>query len=125
MTANSVSKEKTYTVGQRVEKLCPDCGEQLGHMVKSVTKLGRVSRVICSHCGKVGTFKAGTPVTAEVSGSKKPGTPYDGASTFRTGQVMQHSVFGRGKVVKVLSNRMIDVLFEDRVRRLIHSRPSS
>lgn len=113
----------SYTVGQRVEKVCPDCEEQLGHIVKSVTKLGRVSRVICSHCGKVGTFKAGDPVSKEDTGSKKPGTPYDGATTFRTGQIMQHDVFGRGKVVKVLSNRMIDVLFADRVRRLIHSRP--
>ena len=44
--ASTSDKDTTYSVGDRVEKVCPDCDKQLGHIVKSVTKLGRISRVI-------------------------------------------------------------------------------
>lgn len=121
-TASSI-EETTPSIGDRVEKVCPDCDEQLGHMVRSVTKLGRISRVVCSKCGKIGTYKADAPIDEKPERSKKPGAPYDGAKTFKSGQIIEHEVFGRGRVVTVLGNRMIDVLFEDRVRRLIHSRP--
>ncbi len=120
--AASSNKDNVYSVGDRVEKVCPDCDKQLGHIVKSVTKLGRVSRVICSECGKVGTFKASSAKLKPDKSSQKAGDPYDPAKTYKTGQIMEHGTFGRGKVVEVLENRMIDVLFPDRLRRLIHSR---
>lgn len=111
-----------HTIGERVEKVCPDCDEQLGHVVKSVTKLGKISRVICSKCGKVGTFKASaeTPKANTLEG--KTGDPYNFGQTYKNGEIMEHPTFGVGKVMTVLGNRMIDVLFLDRVRRLIHSR---
>ena len=121
----AVSKTKTpsYKVGDRVEKVCPECDKQLGHIVKSVTKLGRISRVICSECAVVGTFKASSAKLKPDKSKQKTGDPYDPTKTYKTGQIMEHSKFGRGKVVEVLENRMIDVLFPDRLRRLIHSRP--
>lgn len=120
--ATSTAKDNGYNVGDRVEKVCPECDEQLGHIVKSVTKLGRVSRVICSECGTVGTFKASSAKLKPDKSKQKSGDPYDPSKTYKSGQIMEHDAFGRGKVVEVLENRMIDVLFPDRLRRLIHSR---
>lgn len=34
-----------YVVGDRVEKKCSACNEQLGHIVKSLTKQGKISRM--------------------------------------------------------------------------------
>ena len=116
-------KEKVYTIGERVEKICPECDEQLGHIVKSVTKLGRISRVTCSKCSNVGTFKSSTKVKKSTTPKAGKGSAYDSTKTYRTGQVMLHDKFGVGEVTAVHKTRIIDVLFEDRVRRLIHSRP--
>jgi hypothetical protein len=44
------------------------------------------------------------------------------ARTYRTGQVMIHPMWGPGEVTAVIEPRKIDVLFADRIRRLIHSR---
>lgn len=120
--ASTSDKGTTYSVGDRVEKVCPDCDKQLGHIVKSVTKLGRISRVICSECGKVGTFKASSAKLKPDKSKQETGDPYDPSKTYKSGEIMEHVHFGRGKVVEVLENRMIDVLFPDKLRRLIHSR---
>jgi hypothetical protein len=37
---------------------------------------------------------------------------------------MMHPTFGLGEVTKVVDSYKIDVLFEDRIRRLIHSVPA-
>lgn len=119
------SKKPDYNVGDRVEKVCPDCDKQLGHIVKSVTKLGRISRVICSECGLVGTYKASSAKLKPDIKNQKSGDPYDPSKAYKAGEIMEHDAFGRGKVVEVLENKMIDVLFPDRLRRLIHSRELS
>jgi hypothetical protein len=121
-TTTTKKKDPDHKVGDRVEKVCEDCDKQLGHIVKSVTKLGRISRVICSECGKVGTYKASSAKLKPDVENQKTGDPYDPSKTYKSGEIMDHTHFGRGKVVEVLENRMIDVLFPDRLRRLIHSR---
>ncbi len=113
-----------HTVGERVEKICPECDEQLGHVVKTITKLGKISRVICSKCGIVGTFKRTKNATKLKKLEGKTGPLYDRTETYKKGTVMDHNAFGVGEVMTVLDNRMIDVLFMDRIRRLIHSRPT-
>jgi hypothetical protein len=115
-------ENQLHTVGERVEKFCTTCDEQLGHMVKSVTKQGKVSRVICSVCGTTGTFKASAKVIDTQDLLNKTGAPYDRTKTYRHGQILMHPTFGVGAVTSVLPTNTIDVLFLDRVRRLIHSR---
>lgn len=114
-------EKQIATVGERVEKFCVTCDEELGHVVESITKAGKISRVSCSQCGVRGTFKAG----AQTKGQPETlGTDdvYDRFRTYRTGQKMMHPTFGAGKVTKLVESQMIDVLFADRLRRLIHSR---
>ncbi len=114
-------EKRIYTVGERVEKLCSTCNEELGHIVASITKGGQISRVICAQCGIKSTFKKGI----ETIGQREPvkaGAPYDRTRTYRTGQALMHPTFGPGQVTAIVDNQMIDVLFNDRLRRLIHAR---
>ncbi len=110
-----------YTVGDRVEKLCAVCGEERGHVVASITKRGQVSRVSCPICGTLGTFKSNASLSGTRS-SVKAGAPYDRTRTYRTGQTMMHPTYGLGEVTAVIEPQKIDVLFSDKMRRLIHSR---
>lgn len=110
-----------YTVGDRVEKLCIVCNEERGHVVASVTKRGQISRVKCPMCGTRSTFKSGAGTTG-ASTSSKASAPYDRTRTYRAGQTMIHPSYGPGEVTALIEPQKIDVLFSDRIRRLIHAR---
>ena len=112
-------EKQMHTVGERVEKVCAECGEERGHVVVSVTKRGQISRVSCPKCGTRSSFKF-TAGSAD-AGQAKTGAPYDRARTYRTGQSMMHPVFGLGEVTAVIEPQKIDVLFSDRLRRLVHA----
>lgn len=110
-----------YTVGQRVDKLCTVCEIERGHLVASVTKLGHVSRVTCPVCQTRSAFKSGV----KSSGSRNTtlaGDTYDQTRTYRRGQTMTHPSFGHGEVTALIEPQKMDVLFADRLRRMIHSR---
>ncbi|MBO0797615.1 MAG: hypothetical protein J2P31_02225 [Blastocatellia bacterium] len=113
-------KEHLYAVGDRVEKLCLSCGEERGHVVISLNKRGQISRVNCPRCGVNTAFKKGkTPAAAPTSTKDIP--PYDWMRTYRKGETMAHPTFGFGEVMAVIEPQKIDVLFPDKVRRLIHA----
>jgi hypothetical protein len=50
------------------------------------------------------------------------GAPYDRTRTYRRGQTMLHPTFGEGEVTAIVEPDKVDVLFADRMRRLIHAR---
>ena len=112
--------EQIHQSGERVEKFCAVCGEERGHVVASVTKAGRITRVSCPKCGTRSPFKAGAGATARAAA--KPGAPYDSSPTYRAGHSMTHPFFGVGEVTELIEPQKIDVLFPDRMRRLIHAR---
>ena len=114
-------EKQTFAVGDRVEKLCVVCGEERGHVVASATKSGRISRVSCPQCGTRSSFKTDANRTSERA-TVKSGAPYDRTRTYRPGQTMLHPTYGPGEVVAIIEPQKIDVLFSDRMRRLIHSR---
>lgn len=113
-------ENQTYTVGERVDKLCAVCNEERGHLIASVSKSGRISRVSCPKCSTRSTFKSSTKVTRQ--SSSKSSAPYDQTCTYRNGQDMIHPIFGPGEVMALIHPQKIDVLFSDRMRRLIHAR---
>lgn len=112
---------QVFKSGERVEKFCEVCGEERGHVVASVTKVGRITRVSCPKCGTRSPFKAVAGTGARTTA--KSGEPYDRTRTYRAGQSLAHPVFGLGEVTAVVDSQKIDVLFPDRMRRLIHARP--
>ena len=116
------AEKPAFVVGDRVEKLCVKCGEERGHVIASLTKRGKISRVTCPKCGTLGTFKTGA-----ATGTRRkvdPGAPYDQTRAYRTGQTMMHPTFGQGEVTALIEPQKIDVLFADRMRRLVHARQS-
>ena len=108
-----------FAVGERVDKLCAKCGEERGHIVTSVTQRGVISRVSCPKCGIVSTFKLSSR-TSPRQGMKIP-SPYDRTLTYRAGQSITHDTFGVGEITGLIEPRKMDVLFADRLRRLIHA----
>jgi transcription elongation factor Elf1 len=112
-----MKEKQVFTTGDRVEQMCVKCGVERGHVVVSVTKKGRISRVSCPICGSRVPFKSGTSVRS----SNKVGAPYDRARTYRRGQTIMHPNFGEGEVTALIEPGKIDVLFTDRMRRLIHA----
>ncbi len=112
-----MENKESFTIGDRVEQQCNTCGEVRGHIVASVSKKGRISRVSCPICGSRVPYKAGATHRA----SSKVGAPYDRARTYRRGQTMIHPTFGEGEVTAIVEPGKMDVLFADRIRRLIHA----
>src|SRR5689334_2405425 len=108
-----------YKVGERVDKLCAKCGEERGHIVTAVTTRGQISRVSCSKCSTSSAFKLSSQTSPRPS-QKTPST-YDRTCVYRTGQTLSHQTFGIGEVTGVIEPGKIDVLFQDRLRRLLHA----
>lgn len=116
-----IQEQRQFAVGDRVEQLCLICGEEKGHVVFSLGKRGQITRVTCSQCGKQGRYKS-SKTRSEKRTSNGIGAPYDWTRTYRKGQTMLHPTFGEGEVTALIEPKKIDVLFSDRLRRLIHSR---
>lgn len=112
---------QTHSVGDRADKLCVTCKEERGHVVTSISKRGQILRVSCPKCGTISTFKLSSRTTPVVS--KQAPSAYDRTRVYRTGQTMMHTMFGAGEVTALVEPQKIDVLFPDRVRRLIHAQP--
>lgn len=108
-----------HTVGERADKLCAVCNEERGHVVRSVTRRGLISRVSCPKCNTLSTFKLSSRTSPRPPG--KDLAPYDRTHTYRAGQILMHTTYGMGEVTALVEPRKIDVLFPDRVRRLIHA----
>ena len=112
-------EKQVFTVGDRTDKFCALCAEERGHIVTAVTKRGQISRVSCSKCSTVSTFKLASR-TLPHPAIKTP-SPYDRTLTYHAGQSMTHEMFGIGEVTKLIEPRKMEVLFHDRLRRLIHA----
>jgi hypothetical protein len=112
---------RLYKVGQRVDKWCVVCSEERGHVVALVSAKGRATRVTCPICGTRGTFKNGA-ISPAKSASSKEARPYDSTHTYRVKQLINHSTYGLGEVVTLIEPKKMDVLFADRISRMIHSR---
>ena len=112
-----MAEKRVFKTGDRIEQLCNTCGEERGHIVASVSKQGKITRVSCPMCASHVPYKEGTTRRA----SSRVGIPYDQAHTYRRGDTMIHPMFGEGEVTAIVDPRKIDVLFSDRMRRLIHA----
>ncbi|HEY0722821.1 MAG TPA: hypothetical protein VGD41_02270, partial [Pyrinomonadaceae bacterium] len=116
-TGDIMDEKAIFKVGDRVDQMCITCNEERGHVVVSVSKKGSITRVGCPMCGSRVVYRAGTTRHT----SAKVGAPYDRARTYRKGQTLMHPTFGEGEVTAIIEPQKMDVLFADRVRRLIHA----
>ena len=113
-------KEKTvFKIGDRVDQMCVTCNEERGHIVVSLSKTGRITLVSCPMCASRILYRAGTIRRA----SNKVGAPYDRTRAYRKGQTLMHPTFGEGEVTAIIEPQKMDVLFKDRIRRMMHANP--
>jgi DNA-directed RNA polymerase subunit RPC12/RpoP len=112
-----MEEKQTLKIGDRVEQMCVTCNEERGHIVAAVSKTGKITRVSCPICGSRVPYRSGAAPRA----SNKAGSPYDRTRTYRRGQTLIHPTFGEGEVTAIIEPQKMDVLFADRMRRLIHA----
>ena len=113
-----MEEKETFAIGDRVDQMCLSCGESRGHVIALISKKGKISRVSCPMCNSRVPYRSGS--TRVVSATTA--SPYDRRRIYRRGQTMMHPMFGEGEVTAIIEPGKIDVLFGDRMRRLIHSR---
>lgn len=109
--------KQIFAIGDRVDQTCVTCGIVRGHIVALLSKKGRITRVTCPMCHSRVPYKSGATSRA----STATASPYDRARSYRRGQTMMHPTLGLGEVTAIIEPGKIDVLFADRIRRLIHA----
>jgi len=110
-------EKRVFKIGDRVDQMCITCNEERGHIVVSLSKAGRITRVGCPMCASRVTYRRGTTRRA----SNKLGEPYDRMRAYRKGQTLMHPTFGEGEVTAIIEPQKMDVLFADHIRRMIHA----
>ena len=112
-----MEEKPVFKIGDRVDQMCIACNEVRGHIVLSISKVGKITRVGCPMCASSVAFRGGTTHRA----STKFGAPYDRRRAYRKGQTLVHPTFGEGEVTAIIEPQKMDVLFADRIRRMIHA----
>jgi len=112
-----MEEKQVFKIGDRVDQMCIPCNKERGHIVVSLSKTGRITRVGCPMCDSRVMYRAGTTRRA----SNKVGAPYDRTRAYRKGQTLVHPTFGEGEVTALIEPQKMDVLFGDRIRRMMHA----
>jgi hypothetical protein len=127
--------------GGDIDSYCTKCRLNLGHTVVAMVG-GAVVKVKCKTCGSIHKFRDMTPQArtlrrkeparpkshipvqalweTAVEGAAGPDLPYDMSSQYKSGDVIMHSVFGKG-IVQKTAYKKCAVLFRDKERVLATS----
>jgi len=111
-----MEEKRVFKIGDRVDQMCVTCNEERGHIVVSLSKIGKITRVECPMCASRVMYRGGTRRE-----SSKAGVPYDRTRTYHKGQTLMHPIFGEGEVTAIIEPKKMDVLFADRIRRMMHA----
>ncbi len=130
------------SVGEQIDSYCTKCRLNLGHIITVMTG-ENIIRVKCNTCGNehryrgmdtIGKLRAGgssrparkKATVAEksqavwetcIAEAKGPEVAYDMTTSYSCGDIIVHTLFGRG-VVRKTHFRKCDVLFKDKERLL-------
>ena len=129
------------STGRDIDSYCTKCKLILEHIVVAMTG-ATVVKVKCKTCGSTHRFKGmpaertksprmkGTAIksvlTTQAQWEEAVGTangnelPYEMTGSYRAGDIIVHSVFGKGVVQKTLFNKC-SILFRDKERLLVTS----
>jgi hypothetical protein len=117
--------------GSNIDAYCPSCKSVKPHVVVAM-KGTRAAKTECSVCGSVHPYRKNPPDTRAKKRSQyedamegrdvsKP-IPYKFTRKFNLDDVIQHKSFGIGLVTRVISEKKMEVLFEESTKLLIHGR---
>jgi hypothetical protein len=130
------------SVGEEIDSYCTKCRLSLGHIITALVD-GNIVRVKCNTCGSehryrgvdtIGKLRAGRssgPAKKQQSaadkslavweacmaGAKGSEVPYDMTMSYSCGDIVVHTLFGKGVVRKTLFKKC-EVVFKDRERLL-------
>jgi uncharacterized Zn finger protein len=119
------------SVSSEITAYCPDCTAVKPHVVVAM-KGTRASKTECKVCGSVHPYRKNPPDTKAKKRSQfedamegrdvsKP-IPYKTSRKFNQDDVIQHKTFGLGLVTRVVSEKKMEVLFEESSKLLVHGR---
>jgi hypothetical protein len=116
-------EKQSYEVGDHIETRCETCDAVRSQIVASVGIKNQITGATCPRCGNRNRYKK-TSFGASKINSNNPavGKPYNMSEKYEQGEFIQHSSFGLGEVVNVVESGKIEVLFNDRLRCLVHGR---
>jgi hypothetical protein len=126
------------STGGNIDSYCTKCRLNLEHVVVAMVG-GAIVKVKCKTCGSIHRFRdisaarpgssvkkstaSRTVVSVEalwetaIEMAKGPELPYGTTNSYRAGDLISHSVFGKGVVQQVRFNKC-SVLFRDKERLL-------
>jgi uncharacterized Zn finger protein len=119
------------SVGTEIDAFCPACKNVRKHAITAM-KGTRAAKTECRSCGSVHPYRKNPPDTKAKKRSQyedamegrdvtKP-IPYRLNRKLNQDDVIQHKAFGVGLVIRVVSDKKIEVLFEDSSKLLVHGR---
>jgi hypothetical protein len=127
---------KRLRPGDDTENYCGRCKAERAHQVVALNADGNPATVICRTCGGQHRFREKKEATApRQEGSARaarkpaenardiptgPARPYSPKGVYSEGEWIEHSKFGRGKVMQARAGK-IEVRFESGNRLLMHA----
>ena len=135
--------EKKLSAGEYIASRCSKCKDVTNHTIVAMVE-DKVVRVECNTCGSTHNYRSAAPkVKSERSKSSSSGSrpakvaktemewaaqlneaqasdavPYSFKTIFKTGDIIQHSVFGMGRVINTINPNKMEVYFRDGVKML-------
>lgn len=133
------------TIGTNIDAWCGRCKLILAHTIETLVD-EKVKRVHCNTCGATHAYKANAPGTGRGRGSAKSRSdrpaarevdyaamlrgrdpknarPYGMDQRFQVNDLIQHSTFGLGLVLRIKDNTKIEVAFELGLKVLAQAGP--
>jgi hypothetical protein len=129
------------SVGEQIDSYCTKCRLNLGHIITAMTG-GNIIKVKCNTCGNehryrgmdtIGKLRPAGPGLAKkkpsvaeksqavwetcISEAKGPEVPYNMSAAYRCGDIVVHTLFGKGVVRKIHFGKC-EVIFKDKERLL-------
>jgi len=118
-------------VGTEIDAYCPQCKDVKNHEITAM-KGTRAAKTECRSCGSLHPYRKNPPDTKAKKKSlyedamegrdvTKP-IPYRLNRKLSQDDVIAHKKFGVGLVTRVVSDKKVEVLFEDSSKLLVHGR---
>lgn len=133
-----------YIVGTDILSFCTFCKKDRIHTVIGVSERGVVERVRCNICGQEHSYKKprdeGESGKREKLQQKKEqkakslweeyiknrdlseAREYDIKDSYMVGEIINHSSFGIGIVLRLIEKTKMEVIFEDGIKILAHNK---
>jgi hypothetical protein len=118
------------TVGGAIDAYCSKCKSVKSHVLVAL-KGGRPAKTECGTCGSVHAYRKTAPDTSKKRSpfedamdgrDTSKAIPYKLDRKFNLSDVVKHKSFGIGLVTRVISDKKMEVLFEQSTKLLIHGR---